>query len=66
MAAAERIARGYLGSLLRLTLLAPDIMEVILHGQKPDGITPPALMAPFPRRRDAQCSKCTRPEVAFK
>jgi hypothetical protein len=27
MAAAERIERGYLGTLLRLTLLAPDIVE---------------------------------------
>jgi hypothetical protein len=26
MAAAERLERGYLGSLLRLTLLAPDIV----------------------------------------
>jgi hypothetical protein len=28
MAAAEKIERGYLGSLLRLTLLAPDVVEV--------------------------------------
>lgn len=32
MAAAERIERGYLGSLLRLTLLAPDIVEAVLDG----------------------------------
>ena len=31
MAAAERIDRGYLGRILRLTLLAPDIVEAILH-----------------------------------
>ena len=30
MAAAERIDRGYLGRLLQLTLLAPDIVETIL------------------------------------
>ena len=35
MAAAERIERGYLGSLLRLTLLAPDIVEAILDGRQP-------------------------------
>src|SRR5918993_4489297 len=35
MAAAERIERGYLGSLLRLTLIAPDLLEAILHGQQP-------------------------------
>ena len=33
MAAAERIERGYLGSLLRLTLLAPCIVEALLNGQ---------------------------------
>lgn len=35
MAEAERIERGYLGSLLRLTLLAPDIIEAILKGGQP-------------------------------
>jgi hypothetical protein len=44
MAAAERIERGYLGSLLRLTLLAPDIVEAILDGRQPEGMTLPALM----------------------
>ncbi len=31
MAAAENIERGCLGTLLRLTLLAPDIVEAILR-----------------------------------
>ena len=35
MAAAEQIERGYLGRLLRLTLLAPDIVEAILDGRQP-------------------------------
>ncbi|TDH61583.1 hypothetical protein E2C06_15730 [Dankookia rubra] len=48
MAAAERIERGYLGSLLRLTLLAPNIVEAILDGRQPDGVTLPRLMEPFP------------------
>ncbi|MEI6160909.1 MAG: hypothetical protein WCP77_13810 [Roseococcus sp.] len=48
MAAAEKIERGYLGSLLRLTLLAPDIVEAILDGRQPEGITLPRLMDPFP------------------
>ncbi len=30
IAAAERIDRGYLGRILQLTLLAPDIVEAIL------------------------------------
>ena len=37
MAAAEKIERGYLGSLLRLTLLAPDIVRVILDGRQSHG-----------------------------
>ncbi len=44
MAAAERIERGYLGSLLRLTLLAPDMVEAILDGQRPGGLTLPSPM----------------------
>src|SRR5215212_4923521 len=32
MARAERIERGYLGGLLRLTLLAPDLIGAILGG----------------------------------
>jgi hypothetical protein len=37
MAEAERIERGYLGNLLRLTLLAPDIVRAILDGQNRAG-----------------------------
>jgi hypothetical protein len=48
MAAAERIERGYLGSLLRLTLLAPDIVEAIVNGRNSDGITLPRLWEPLP------------------
>ena len=48
MAAAERIERGYLGSLLRLTLLAPDIAEAILDGEQPSELGPPGLLAPLP------------------
>ncbi|MFC7478423.1 hypothetical protein ACFQS7_29140 [Dankookia sp. GCM10030260] len=47
MAAAERIERGYLGSLLRLTLLAPDIVEAILDGRASLRATLPALLEPF-------------------
>jgi len=34
--------------LLRLTLLAPDIVEAILDGRQPDGMMLPVLMEPFP------------------
>jgi hypothetical protein len=48
IAAAEKIDRGYVGSILRLTLLAPDIVEGILDGRQPDGLGLPALLKPFP------------------
>ncbi|NDG49441.1 MAG: hypothetical protein EBY30_10460 [Rhodospirillales bacterium] len=48
MAAVEKIERGYLGNLLRLTLLAPDIVSAVLDGQQPEGVTLPALLEPFP------------------
>jgi hypothetical protein len=46
MAAAERIERGYLGTLLRLTLLAPEIVETILDPRRPDDVMLPRLMEP--------------------
>ena len=48
MAAAERIERGYLGRVLRLTLLAPDIVQAILDGRQPAEPALPALLQPFP------------------
>ena len=48
MAAAEKIERGYLGTLLRLTLLAPDLVEAILNGREPEGVTLPALLEGVP------------------
>jgi hypothetical protein len=48
IATAEKIDRGYVGSVLRLTLLAPDIVEAILDGCQPEGLGLPALLKPFP------------------
>ena len=48
IAAAEKIDRGYLGSILRLTLLAPDIIEMILDGRQPEALGLPVLLKPFP------------------
>lgn len=48
LAAAEKINSSYVSRVLRLTLLAPDIVEAILDGRQPDGMTLPALMQPFP------------------
>ena len=48
MAAAEKIERGYLGTLLRLTLLAPEMVESILNERQPEGVTLPALLEGVP------------------
>ena len=47
MATGERIERGYLGTLLRLTLLAPDLVETILGGTQPDSLELRQLFLPF-------------------
>jgi hypothetical protein len=54
MARAERIDRGYLGRALRLTLLAPDIVEAILDGRQPPGLGLPRLMDAFPTEWEEQ------------
>ena len=48
LAAAEKINSSYVSRLLRLTLLAPAIVDAILDGRQPDGMTLPGLMDPFP------------------
>jgi hypothetical protein len=48
MATAERIERGYLGTLLRLTLLAPDLVEAILDGRQPADLGLPRLLGAVP------------------
>ncbi len=47
MAAAEKIERGYLGTLLRLTLLAPEIVEAIIDGHAPADLNAVRLLRPF-------------------
>lgn len=54
MAAGEGIERGYLGTLLRLMLLAPDIVEAIIDGRQPAGMALLRLLAPFPVGWSAQ------------
>jgi len=48
LAAAEKINSSYVSRLLRLTLLSPDIVEAILDGRQPDGMTLPGLMEQLP------------------
>ncbi|GGJ45079.1 hypothetical protein [Neoroseomonas lacus] len=48
MAEAERIERGYLGSLLRLTLLAPAMVEELMEGRTGSAPSLPRLLQPLP------------------
>ena len=47
LAAAERIERGYLGTVLRLTLLAPAVVDAIMNGSAGE-LTLPVLMGGVP------------------
>ena len=48
LARAEKLDRGYAGSVLRLTLLAPRVVEAIVEGRQAEAATLPALLKPFP------------------
>jgi hypothetical protein len=47
IAVAEKINETYVGRVLRLTLLAPDIVEAVLGGRQPAEVTLARLMRPF-------------------
>ena len=47
LAAAEKINSSYVSRLLRLTLLAPDIVHAIMDGRQLEGMTLPGLMEVF-------------------
>jgi hypothetical protein len=48
IAEAENINPSYVSRVLRMTLLAPEIVEAILAGRKPEGLTMAKAMRPFP------------------
>jgi hypothetical protein len=48
LAKAEGVDRNYVGRLLNLTLLAPEVVEAVLEGRQPEGMALPQLMEPFP------------------
>jgi hypothetical protein len=48
IAVAENINPSYVSRVLRMTLLAPEIVEAILAGRQPEGLTMARAMQPFP------------------
>jgi hypothetical protein len=48
LAAGEKLDRGYLGKILMLTLLAPDIVEAILDGRQTPELGVHVLREGFP------------------
>ena len=48
IAAAEKINESYVGHVLRLTLLAPHIVEAVLNGRQSAGLQLDGLMKRFP------------------
>lgn len=54
LAEAEKINQSYLCRVLRLTLLAPDIVEAILDGRQPAALQMDALLKPMPLEWAAQ------------
>jgi len=50
----ENLALTYMTRVLRLSLLAPEIVEAILDGRQPPKITLAALLEPFPVEWEGQ------------
>jgi hypothetical protein len=56
LAKRERVNRGYMSRILRLTLLAPDIVEAILDGRQPAALQLDDLLNGFPLEWEQQRS----------
>jgi hypothetical protein len=63
MAWAENISESYLGRVLRLTLLAPDIVEAILNGHDDAQLHLDGLMKRFPIEWHDQRAALQKPRV---
>ena len=48
IAKAENINSSYVSRVMRVTLLAPEIVEAVLAGRQPEGLTMARAMRPFP------------------
>jgi site-specific DNA recombinase len=54
LAQQEKLDHGYIAKSIRMTQLAPDIIEAILNGKQPHSLSLTDFMKPFPNGWDAQ------------
>ena len=62
LAKAEKVNDSYLSRILRLTLLAPDIIEAILTGRQPSTLQLDELLKPLPAAWDQQRARLCVPQ----
>jgi hypothetical protein len=62
LAKAEKVNASYLSRILRLTLLAPDIIEAILSGSQPSTLQLDDLLKPLPANWGDQYSAVFHPQ----
>jgi len=55
IATAERVNDSYVSRILRLTLLAPAVVEAVIDGRQRPAMTMQTLTKPFPVEWAAQC-----------
>jgi hypothetical protein len=64
IATAEGINPSYVSRVLRMTLLAPDLVEAALAGRQPEGMTLAWAMGAWPGEWEGQRGKCGRAVTA--
>jgi hypothetical protein len=62
LADAEKINKSYVSRVLRLSLLAPSIIETILNGRQPPTLGLPVLLEPLPVEWEAQRRRLMDPQ----
>ena len=62
LAKAEKVNDSYLSRILRLTLIAPDIIETILTGRQPTTLQLDELLKPLPAAWSQQRAKLRIPQ----
>ena len=65
LAEALKLDRSYVGRILRLTLLAPDIIEAILRGAEPSGLSLARLTKEIPMLWEEQRKMFTSKQIGY-